>query len=130
MSVSALVNYMALGLLLGAATILVLALRHGLFRDTERPKYVMLDMTPATPPDVPAIRHSRINQGAEDRIVRLALAVVALYYALSRLGVPSVGAIALLLVGLYLALTAAMGQDPLYRLLRWDTRLPEHRGRR
>ena len=124
------VSYIALGLLAGAALIVLLAFKRGTFRDTERPKYEMLGISPQEIPDAPVPSTGKTNEGAEDRIVRLALAVVALYYAFARLGMPSVGAIVLLMVGFYLALTALAGFDPIYRLLHWDTRLPEHRGRR
>ena len=125
-----LVGYIALTLLAGAALILLLALRRGLFRDTERPKYEMLGIPSRELPETPATPPGWTNEGAEDRIVRLALVALALYYALARLGVSSVGGIVLVGVGLYLAVTALAGTDPVYRLLRWDTRLPEHRGRR
>ena len=129
MSQGALVSYIVLGVLAGATFVAFLAFRRGFFGDSERPKYEMLGMSPQDVAEAPASSGGRANEGVEDRIVRLALAVVAFYYALARFEMPSPGAIVCLAIGLYLALTTASGFDPVYRLLHWDTRLPEHRRR-
>ena len=129
MSPGTLVSYIVLGLLAGAAFAALLVLRRDTFRNTERSKYEMLGIQPEVLPEASTPSCGKTNEGAEDRIVRLALAVVAFYFALARLGMPSLGAIVLLTAGLYLTLTALAGFDPVYRLLHWDTRLPEHRDR-
>ncbi len=129
MSQGALVSYIALGLLVSAIFIALLAFRRDAFRDTERSKYEMLGIQPEVLPEASTPSNGKTNEGAEDRIVRLALAVVAFYFAFARLGMPSLGAIVLLTAGSYLVLTALIGFDPVYRLLHWDTRLPEHRDR-
>lgn len=90
----------------------------------ESPKYEMLGQQPperTVRPRVPG------RMGVEDRLVRVGVAVVALYYAASRLGFGEPVGWLLGLVGLYLAGTCALGRDLLYRRLGLDTRLPEHR---
>ncbi len=129
MSQGALVSYIVLGLLASGVIIALLASRRDAFRDTERSKYEMLGIQPEVLPEASAPSSGKTNEGAEDRIVRFALAVVTFYFAFARLGMPSLGAIVLLTAGVYLTLTALMGFDPVYRLMRWDTRLPEHRDR-
>jgi hypothetical protein len=56
------------------------------------------------------------NEGTIDRIIRAILAVAALAGAVA-LGFGSVGGVLLLVVGAVLAVTAAVGFCPLYRVL-------------
>ena len=60
------------------------------------------------------------NEGTTDRIIRAIAGVAALFGALA-LGVGTVGGILLLVVGGVLAVTAAVGFCPLYRVLGLNT---------
>lgn len=127
MSAPTLVSLLIILVLVTSAAVLLWAVRRGQFRDTERAKYEMLGTAP-TP--VQAKGRGWANQGVEDRILRVCVAMVLFYYGFARLGVPSAGGVILALAGVYLAVTGLAGYDPLYRLLKVDTRLPEHRRKR
>jgi hypothetical protein len=60
------------------------------------------------------------NESTIDRIIRAVLGVALIVGALA-LGIASVGGIILLVVGGVLAVTAATGFCPLYRVLGWST---------
>lgn len=113
-----------LGILLGLEVLILigLAVLRGELRDLERPKYEMLGQEP--PVAVAAKRPGCL--GIEDRIIRLGLAIASGYYA-SRLGWGMAGGWLLSAFALYLGLTTLVARDYLYKKLRIDTRLPEHR---
>ncbi len=114
-----------LGILLGiwALALILLAVFRGELRETEKPKYEMLGQEPPT--ETQTARPGRM--GIEDRIIRLGLAIAGGYYA-SRLGWVSALGIALAVLAFYLGVTALVARDYLYKILKIDTRLPEHRG--
>lgn len=60
------------------------------------------------------------NVGTTDRIIRAIAGIAALIGALA-LGIGTVGGILLLVVGAILAVTAAVGFCPLYRVLGMNT---------
>ena len=60
------------------------------------------------------------NVGTTDRIIRAIAGIAALIGALT-LGIGTVGGILLLVVGAVLAVTAAVGFCPLYRVLGMNT---------
>jgi len=114
-----------LGILLGLGVLLLigLAVFRGELRDLERPKYEMLGQEP--PMNVKrSFRPGRL--GVEDRIIRLGLAIAAGYYTW-RLGWGTLGGWLLSLLALYLGFTTLIARDFLYKKLKIDTRLPEHR---
>jgi hypothetical protein len=107
---------------IGVLILIALAALRGEFREIERPKYEMLGRAP--PADSRPARPGRV--GVEDRVIRIGLAIPFAYYA-SRLGWLSAAGMVLTVVAVYLGATALVGRDYLYKLLRLDTRLPEHR---
>lgn len=127
MSAPTLVSLLVILVLALSGVMLLWAFRRGQFRDTERAKYEMMG---TAPPPAGARGSGRANQGVEDRILRVCVAIVLFYYAFARLGIGSVGGVILTVAGAYLVLTGLAGYDPLYKLLKLDTRLPEHRRRR
>lgn len=113
-----------LGILLGLGSLLLigLAVLRGEFSEIERPKYEMLDQSP--PPETRPAQPGCV--GVEDRIIRFGLAVAASYYA-ARLGWGTAWGIGLVVLALYLGATALIARDYLYKFLKLNTRLPEHR---
>ncbi len=101
-----------------------LAVFRGELRDLERPKYEMLGQEPPAAGPQPQKRPGRL--GVEDRILRLGLAIASGYYA-SRLGWETALSWLLSALALYLGLTALIARDYVYKKLKMDTRLPEHR---
>lgn len=116
-------NWLGVLLGVGALALIVLAVFRGEFRELERPKYEMLGQEP--PRETQPARPGRM--GIEDRIIRVGLAIAGGYYA-SRFGWGSALGIVLLVLALYVGVTALLARDYLYKILKIDTRLPEHRG--
>lgn len=116
-------NLLGILLGLGALVLIALAVFRGEFREIERPKYEMLGREPPTERE-PA-QPGRL--GIEDRIIRLGLAIAGGYYA-ARVGWGTAVGIALVVLALYLGVTALIARDYLYKIFKIDTRLPEHRG--
>jgi hypothetical protein len=116
------VNLLGVLLGVGALALIVLAIVRGEFRELERPKYEMLGREP--PQEAQPARPGRL--GIEDRVIRVGLAIAGGYYA-SQFGWGTSVGIVLAVLALYLGGTALLGRDYLYRILKIDTRLPEHR---
>lgn len=115
-------NWLGILLGVGALALIVLAVFRGEFQEIEKPKYEMLGQEPPT--EIKPARPGRL--GIEDRIIRVGLALAGGYYA-SRFGWGSALGIVLAVLALYLGVTALLGRDYLYKILKLDTRLPEHR---
>ncbi len=115
-------NWLGIVLGIGALALVLLAVFRGELREIERPKYEMLGQEPPT--ETRAVRPGRM--GIEDRIIRLGLAIAGGYYA-SRFGWGTPVGIVLAVLALYLGVTALIARDYLYKILKIDTRLPEHR---
>jgi len=113
-----------LGILLGfgALALIVLAVFRGELREVEKPKYEMLCREPPAEPK--SAQPGRV--GVEDRIIRLGLAIAGGYYT-SRFGWGTPAGVALMVLALYLGVTALIARDYLYKIFEIDTRLPEHR---
>ncbi len=115
-------NWLGIVLGIGALALVLLAVFRGELREIERPKYEMLGQEPPT--ETRTVRPGRM--GIEDRIIRLGLAIAGGYYA-SRFGWGTPVGIVLAVLALYLGVTALIARDYLYKILKIDTRLPEHR---
>lgn len=115
-------NWLGIVLGIGALALVLLAVFRGELREIEKPKYEMLGQEP--PPQTQRAHPGRM--GIEDRIIRLGLAIAGGYYA-SRFGWGTLGGIVLAVLALYLGVTALIARDYLYKILKIDTRLPEHR---
>ncbi|MCS6903481.1 MAG: hypothetical protein NZO41_04320 [Candidatus Bipolaricaulota bacterium] len=113
-----------LGLLMGFGVLVLLGLAvfRGEFREIERPKYEMLQREP--PREEKPAQPGRM--GIEDRILRFGLVTAALYYA-DRVGWATPLGVLFTLLALYFGATALLARDSLYKILKIDTRLPEHR---
>lgn len=113
-----------LGILMGVGVLVLLGLAvfRGEFREIERPKYEMLQREP--PQSEKPAQPGRM--GIEDCIIRFGLVTAALYYA-DRVGWTTPPGVLLLLLAIYLGVTALIARDYLYRIFKIDTRLPEHR---
>lgn len=114
-----------LGVLLGISVLVLIALAvlRGELREIEKPKYEMLGRE--SPQETKPAQPGRL--GVEDRIIRLGLAIAGGYYA-SRFGWGSVLGVVLAVLAFYVGVTALIARDYLYKILKLDTRLPEHRG--
>lgn len=113
-----------LGILMGIGVLILLGLAvlRGEFAEIERPKYEMLQREPPQleKPAQPG------RMGIEDRIIRFGVVAAALYYA-DRLGWTTTLGLLLMLLALYLGVTALLARDYLYKIFKIDTRLSEHR---
>lgn len=116
------VNWLGILLGIGALALIALAVFRGELGEIEKPKYEMLGQEP--PRETKPAQPGRL--GIEDRIIRLGLATASGYYA-SRLSWGSVLGLVLAVLAFYLGVTALIARDYLYKILKLDTRLPEHR---
>jgi hypothetical protein len=116
------VNLLGILLGLGVLALIALAVFRGELHNLEKPKYEMLGQAP--PAESQPAQPGRL--GIEDRIIRLGICGAAGYYA-SHLGWQTPLGLLLILISLYTGATGLIARDYVYKFLKLDTRLPEHR---